>query len=87
MSLISLLADTHLLSINLQPDKTYFWEAMDPGDVDRLNEVMKGFRPGDGRILTLAAEEFDKWSDEESRQIKGALRRLAEMCKLMEEEA
>ena len=48
--------------------------------------VLAGFQPGDARLLDLAAETFGQWGDEESRQIRACLRRLAEMARRMEAE-
>ena len=56
MSLITTLAGKHLLSVNLQPDESYFCEAMEPEAMDRLDEVLKGFQPGDIEKLEAIIE-------------------------------
>lgn len=46
--------------------------------------VLAQFQPGDSRLLEKAVSEFERYGDEESRQIRACLCRLQEACKLME---
>ena len=82
MNLISNLFGKHLLSVNLQPDESYFCEAMEPEAMDRLDEVLKGFQPGDAeRIRTVLLVLKDPmWTS-----CAEVLERMRELCLKMEE--
>ena len=86
MTLIETLSGKHLLSVNLQPDESYFCEAMEPDAMDRLDEVLKNFHPDDAEQIEIAIRENMMDCDcEVCKKYILVLRRLQDMCRLMEE--
>ena len=58
MSLIETFSGHHLLSVDIQPDETYFLKSLDAGEVERMDEVMKAFRKGDTEALGTHIEKL-----------------------------
>jgi len=60
MSLIETFSGNHLLSVEIQPDETYFCKTLDADEVGRLDEAAGAFRKGDHGLLSdLLSEEID----------------------------
>lgn len=68
----------------IQAGDEFGYECAVLNDMPELLAVLSGFQAGDMQLIDVAIEEFSRYGDDESRRVRGLLRRYRDMAQSME---